>query len=188
MKIITIAHGHPSLHKGGGEVSAYSMHRILREQGHKSVYVGWGGSSQSPNGGALTQVGEDDYMLYSSSDFFHFSSTSKNLRDALEALLNNYQPDAVHLHHYIHVGIEAASIIKQLAPKTRVILTLHEYLAICSNNGQMFNKAGNVCDDYRPENCNKCFPQTSPASFFMREIAIKSAFSFVDQFISPSVF
>ena len=188
MKIITIAHGHPSLHKGGGEVAAYSMHRMLREEGHQSVYVGWGGAAQSPNGGSLTQVGEDDYMLYTTSEFFHFSSTSKNLRDALEALLNNYQPDAVHLHHYIHVGIEAAALIKQISPKTRVILTLHEYLAICANNGQLLNKAGNVCEGYKPERCNKCFPSTSAASFFMREIAIKSALSFVDHFISPSQF
>lgn len=188
MKVITIAHGHPSLHKGGGEVAAYSMHRMLREEGHQSVYVGWGGAAQSPNGGSLTQVGEDDYMLYTTSEFFHFSSTSKNLRDALEALLNNYQPDAVHLHHYIHVGIEAAALIKQISPKTRVILTLHEYLAICANNGQLLNKAGNVCEGYKPERCHKCFPNTSAASFFMREIAIKSALSFVDHFISPSQF
>jgi glycosyltransferase involved in cell wall biosynthesis len=188
MKIITIAHGHPSLHKGGGEVAAYSMHHMLREEGHQSVYVGWGGAAQSANGGSLTQVGEDDYMLYTTTEFFHFSSTSKNLRDALEALLNNYQPDAVHLHHYIHVGIEAAALIKQISPKTRVILTLHEYLAICANNGQLLNKAGDVCEGYKPERCNKCFPNTSPASFFMREVAIKSALSFVDHFISPSEF
>lgn len=161
---------------------------MLRDEGHQSVYVGWGGAAQSPNGGSLTQVGEDDYMLYTTSEFFHFSSTSKNLRDALEALLNNYQPDAVHLHHYIHVGIEAAALIKQISPKTRVILTLHEFLAICANNGQLLNKAGNVCEGYKPERCNKCFPNSSAASFFMREIAIKSALSFVDHFISPSQF
>jgi glycosyltransferase involved in cell wall biosynthesis len=188
MKVITIAHGHPSLHKGGGEIAAYSMHSMLRKEGHQSVFVGWGGAEQSPNGGALTLVGEDDYMLYTSSEFFHFSSTSKNLRDALEALISNYQPDAVHLHHYIHVGLEAAALIKQISPKTRVILTLHEYLAICANNGQLLNKAGNICEGYKPERCSKCFPNMTPASFFMREIAIKSSLSFVDHFISPSQF
>lgn len=188
MKVIIIAHGHPSMHKGGGEIAAYSMHRMLREHGHQSVYVGWGGAAQSPNGGALTMVGEDDYMLYTSSEYFHFSSTSNNLREALQALLDNYQPDAVHLHHYIHVGSEAAALIKQISPKTRIILTLHEYLAICANNGQLLNKSGNVCEGFKPERCNQCFPDTSAASFFMREIAIKSALGFVDFFISPSQF
>jgi glycosyltransferase involved in cell wall biosynthesis len=188
MKILTMAHGHPSLHKGGGEVAAYSMHTMLQDAGHHSVFVGWGGQPQSPNGGALTQIGTDDYLVYTQSEHFHFSSTSKNLRDALQALLKAYEPDVVHLHHYVHIGIEVAALVKQLSPKTRVVLTLHEYLAICANNGQLFNKANEVCQGYRPERCHKCFPHHSAASFFMREIAIKSAFGFVDHFISPSEF
>jgi len=186
MKGFIIAHGHPTLHKGGGEVAAYSLHTMLRAAGHQSVYVGWGGQPQSPNGGSLTQVGDDDYLLYTQADHFYFASGSKNVREGLEVLLARYEPDVVHLHHYIHIGIEVAAIVKQVSPKTRVVMTLHEYLAICANNGQLLNRAGEVCEGYKPERCNKCFPQTSPAGFFMREIAIKSALSFVDDFVSPS--
>jgi hypothetical protein len=188
MRVLIVAHGHPSIHKGGGEVAAYAMFKMLRDAGHEAVFLGWSGFDESPNGGALQKIGDGDYLLYTKSEFFHFSSTSTNLKTALEALVGTYQPDVVHFHHYIHVGIEAAAIIKQLSPKTRVIFTLHEFLAICANNGQLFNKSAEVCKGYLPERCNKCFPEHTPVAFFMRELAIKSAFSFVDHFISPSEF
>jgi glycosyltransferase involved in cell wall biosynthesis len=188
MNVLIVAHGHPSIHKGGGEVAAYSMFKMLKAAGHKAVFLGWSGYAESPNGGALQKIGDDDYLLYTQSEYFHFSSVSSNLKKALEALVDNYHPDVVHFHHYIHVGIEAAAIVKQLSPKTRVIVTLHEFLAICANNGQLFNKAGEVCKGYLPDRCNKCFPEHTSSAFFMRELAIKSAFSFVDHFISPSEF
>jgi glycosyltransferase involved in cell wall biosynthesis len=183
-----MAHGHPSIHKGGGEVAAYSMFKMLRENGHKSVFVGWSGFAESPNKGVLQEVGDDDYMLYTQSEYFHFSSTSPNLKKALEALIEKYKPEVIHLHHYIHVGIEVASLVKQMSPNTKVVMTLHEFLAICANNGQLFTKEGKVCEGYLPERCHKCFPERSVQEFFMRELAIKSAFSFVDHFISPSEF
>jgi glycosyltransferase involved in cell wall biosynthesis len=188
MNVLMVAHGHPSLHKGGGEVAAYSMFQMLRAAGHHAVFLGWSGHAESPTRGALQQIGEDDYLLYTRSEYFHFSSQSANLRNALETILATEEFDAVHLHHYIHVGIEAATLVKQLSPKTRVILTLHEYLAICANNGQLFTPKGTVCAGYAPDRCAVCFPDRNPAAFFMREIAVKSAFSFVDHFLSPSEF
>lgn len=189
MKVMIVAHGHPTLHKGGGEVAAYSLHRLLREQGHHSIFVGWGGQANSANGGSLTQVGEDDYLLFTETEHFHFSSTSGHLKEAFEVLLAAYQPDVVHFHHYLHIGIEGASFIKKISPKTRVVMTLHEYLAICANNGQFFTKKNEVCMGYGPERCvSQCFPHIKPAAFFLREITIKSAFSYIDTFISPSAF
>ncbi|MCZ2498676.1 glycosyltransferase [Xylophilus sp. Kf1] len=189
MKPLIVAHGHPTLHKGGGEVAAHALHRLLKAEGHASVFVGWGGQSHSPNGGSLTRIGEDDYLLFTDAEHFQFSSTSGHLPEAFAVLLEAYQPDVVHLHHYLHIGIEAAALVKKTRPGTQVVLTLHEYLAICANNGQLFTKTDEVCTGYAPARCtSKCFPDIPPTAFFMREIAIKSALSFVDIFVSPSRF
>lgn len=188
MKILMMAHGHPSLHKGGGEVAAYALHHLLQDQGHRSVFVGWGGGSPSTSGTVLVQHGLDDYLLYSQTEHFGFSLTSTAVREALQALIETLQPDIVHLHHYIHLGVELPALVKQIRPQTKVVLTLHEYLAICANNGQLLNTAGEVCPGYQPERCSRCFPKVSPATFFMREIGIKSALGFVDAFVSPSHF
>jgi len=189
MKVLIIAHGHPSLQKGGGEVAAYSLFKLLRENGHEAVFVGWGGRiSEISSNGILRKLDDADYLLYSETDFFQFSAQSSNLHNALKTLLDFYQPDVVHLHHYIHIGIEAAAVIKNISPNVRVVMTLHEYLAICNNNGQLFTKYGEVCKGYSPENCHRCFPEISINTFFMRELSVKSAFSFIDHFFTPSIF
>ena len=188
MKVIVVAHGHPSIQKGGGEIAAYALFELLQQQGHDAVFVGWAPPSEINYNGVLRKVGKNDYLLYTTTDYFNFSAQSINLRKALETLLDAERPDVVHLHHYVHVGIEAAALIKKMSPNTRVILTLHEYLAICNNNGQLFTTENKVCKGYAPENCQLCFPAISANAFFMRELGIKAAFSFVDHFLSPSRF
>lgn len=183
-----MAHGHPSLHKGGGEVAAYSLFQALRSSGHECVFVGWSGNDAPHTGGELTALAEDDYLIHSRVEFFDFSSRTPGLRDALERLFAQHNFDVLHLHHYIHVGIEIAAIAKGIKPSVRTVLTLHEYLAICTNNGQLYTSRGTVCPGYSPARCVECFPGKSREDFFMRELTIKAAFSYVDFFISPSGF
>jgi glycosyltransferase involved in cell wall biosynthesis len=45
-----------------------------------------------------------------------------------------------------------------------------------------------LCYASSPSDCARCFPEKSPADFFLREKYIKSLFSIVDVFISPSHF
>lgn len=189
MKVLIIAHGHPSIHKGGGEVAAYSLFKQLKERGHESCFIGWGGFDRGSNSKRiLRNIGQNDYLLYSTTDFFYYSSQSTDLYLALKSVLELFQPEIIHLHHYIHVGVEISAIIKNILPNCRIILTLHEYLAICYNHGQLLTTSGNVCKGYAPENCQQCFPDINANSFFMRELSIKAAFSFIDHFLSPSMF
>lgn len=187
MKIMVIAHGHPSLHKGGGEVAAYALHTLHKQAGHSSVFVGWGGFPKEHDG-PVKPLSEDDFLLYTECEFFNFTSASANLFDGLQPLLQRFRPDVVHLHHYVHIGIDIAALVKQTLPKATVILTLHEYLAICMNNGQLLTKQGQLCAGAQPSRCVQCFPHLSEEQFFMRSLAIKASFSWVDRFISPSHF
>lgn len=187
MKIMTIAHGHPALHKGGGEVAAYALHTLHKEAGHESVFVGWGGFPKEHDQ-PVKQLAADDYLLYTQGEFFNFTSASSNLFDGLGPLLRKFRPDVVHLHHYVHIGIDIAALIKQTLPKAKVVLTLHEYLAICMNNGQMLTKQGELCSGATPSRCTLCFPHLSQEQFFMRSLSIKASFSWVDHFLSPSKF
>jgi glycosyltransferase involved in cell wall biosynthesis len=65
---------------------------------------------------------------------------------------------------------------------------LHEYIAICVNNGQMIKTSGRLCYQASPRECSQCFPHKRPEDFFLRERYIKSFFALVDHFISPSEF
>ena len=187
MNILTLAHGHPRKHKGGGEVAAYAMHSLLQASGHHSVFVGWGGF-ESEHSQPHLRLNDHEYELYSSCNFFDFSSASNNALQALSHLLSTHQPDVVHLHHYVHVGIEVAALVKRLLPRCKVLLTLHEYLAICMNNGQLVTTDKLLCQGATLERCVQCFPQHSEADFFRRRVFIQAALSYVDHFIAPSEF
>jgi len=103
--------------------------------------------------------------------------------------LEKMQPDIIHFHHTMRIGLEALQIAKQVLPNVKIFYTLHEYIFICNRDGQMVRTKNNeLCSEYAPSRCHQCFPDISPAEFKMREIFIKSHLEHVDKFISPSKF
>ena len=56
---------------------------------------------------------------------------------AMTELLNSFRPDVVHFHHLSRIGLETVALIRRLLPRTRMLLTLHDYFAICANDGPM---------------------------------------------------
>ena len=108
--------------------------------------------------------------------------------DDFVPLLQELNPDVVHLHHYVHLGVEIIRTIRNALPHARIFLTLHEYVAICSNFGQMIKTSGRLCYQSSPRECAQCFPGKAPEDFFLRERYIKSFFDLVDHFVSPSAF
>lgn len=81
-------------------------------------------------------------------------------------------------------------IIKQKLPNAKLVLTLHEYYAICNNSGLMIKTGGQnkLCFESGTRECNGCFPDKSPGDFFLRKEYIMSCFEMVDTFIAPSAF
>jgi glycosyltransferase involved in cell wall biosynthesis len=74
-------------------------------------------------------------------------------------------------------------------PKARIVLTLHEFLAICHHYGQMVRRDSFVlCARSGPRDCAQCFPDQSPQNFFLRKAYIMRYFREVDHFIAPSEF
>jgi glycosyltransferase involved in cell wall biosynthesis len=68
-------------------------------------------------------------------------------------------------------------------------MTLHEYMAICFNNGQMVKTGSNrLCFGETAEDCHRCFPDRSTVDFWLRKHRYQSHFRLVDQFVSPSEF
>ncbi|MBT1445351.1 glycosyltransferase family 4 protein [Shewanella sp. JM162201] len=191
-KILIIAHGHPDHSKGGAEVAAYNLFKEYQNQGIDTLFLART-DKPSHGGSAFSTINSDREILFHTymSDFFLFQSGhKKHIWQDFRALLKRYQPTVVHFHHYIHMGLELIREVKNTLPDCKIVLTLHEYLAICANNGQMVKpgKQMKLCYKSSPAECARCFPERSPADFFLREQYIKSIFELVDIFISPSYF
>lgn len=195
-RILLICHGHPELSIGGGEVAAARHAAALRAAGHEVLLMAraptppaHGGTvfatRPAPPGGAPADV------LFHSPDYDHFLHSQRAkwaIYQDFRALLERFRPDAVHLHHFVHLGLELLREARAYAPRMPIVLTLHEFLAICHQHGQMLKTDGTLCARALPADCHACFPAIAPAAFFLRERFIKSFLRLADHLVCPSEF
>ncbi len=190
MKIVVFSHAHPVFSKGGGELAAYYLWQGLDSHPeHQAWFIGRGQPEIMHKFTTLAAIGERDYLVAGNAGIPELVATTPLDPDSdIAGLLKSIQPDVVHFHHYVHLGIEMIRVVRQACPRARIFMTLHEYIAICMNNGQMVKTDGKLCHRYSPRECHLCFPHVSPEDFFLREQYIKSFFRLVDTLISPSEF
>jgi len=192
-RILVIAHGHPDNAKGGGEIAAYNLHnRLNTSDDYHSVFLARHDRDELIHPGTLLSGSgrPNEIMLHSTrNDYFLHSQHNKVLVGReFRHTLERVNPHIVHFQHYVHLGLELIREAKAFNPDIRIILTLHEYIAICNNSGQMMTTENALCYESSPQACIKCFPQHSPQDFLMRKLFFKSHFDLVDTFISPSQF
>ncbi|MDO6709132.1 glycosyltransferase family 4 protein [Aliiglaciecola sp. 2_MG-2023] len=189
-RLLIVSHGHPDLNKGGAEMAAYNMFKENLNQGVDAYFLAR--TAQTPHGGAaFSQRNSSREILFHTTmdDGFLFSNIkTRHMWQEFRDLLLLIKPDVVHLHHYFLLGIEILEEIKRSLPNARVVLTLHEYLAICHNKGLMVKTSGKLCYQATARDCHSCFPEKQPGDFFLREQYIKRMFENVDYFVSPSAF
>ena len=192
-RILMIAHAHPDHSRGGGEIAAYNLHKRLNRSGeHASVFLARHARPELLHGGTpLAGTGRSaEIIMYANMpDWFRFSQPDKAMiwRDFRQTL-ETTRPDIVHLHHYLFLGLELIREIRNFNPKIRIVMTLHEYWAICHNEGQMIKKNHSLCYESSPAACAQCFTNKTSQDFMLRRLFIRSHFDLVDAFVSPSHF
>ncbi len=191
-RILVIAHAHPDFSLGGGELAAYNLFKAYRD--NPEVQNAWFlARSDRHRGltGAITLRRSNEYLWEQAVYDWHSMRAAhrESLTTWFADLIRALKPTIVHTHHYAHLGLEYLQVIKQVDPKIRIVMTLHEYMAICQNNGQMMKVGGSqLCSRSTPDECSRCFPDKTPEEFWLRNHKFKSYFSLVDQFVSPSKF
>lgn len=192
MRVLMIAHGHPDFSKGGAEHAAHHLYEALSQREDcEAWFLGRHGEAGLIHTGTPFALRPDPHELLfnAAAEHFDFSNTfPRHLWRDFAEYLGTIRPDVVHFHHYVHIGIEMLRVVRNVLPKARIILTLHEFLGICNNNGQMIKTNGTLCRSSSPAECHLCMPGRSPQDFFLRELYIKSFFELVDAFVSPSHF
>nr|WP_165820003.1 glycosyltransferase [Microvirga sp. KLBC 81] len=189
---MVLSHGHPELGAGGAERAAYSIFQRLKADPRveqaifvaRSEYVGIGHSACF---GSFR--GRPDEILVCPPPFDRFTCQSLNhdlLAQLIDELVRFFRPDVVHIHHYIFWGLDILEMFRRAG--VRVVLTLHEYAAICTNLGLMVKSGKGLCYAASPAECSQCFPSMSAGKFFVRESIYKMFFENVDIFVSPSAF
>lgn len=191
-RILILSHGHPDFSLGGGEIAAYAHWAELRRRGIEAMLVSRVSKSPGHAGATFFARSADGLeVLFSPPPVDHFRHTQPETRVVYEdfrALLDKFRPTVVHFQHYAFMGLELIREVRKYDANIPIILTLHEFLAICYAHGQMVKTNGVLCVKAAPLDCHLCFPDISAQNFFMRELFVKSFLSLVDLFICPSQF
>ncbi|WP_162236165.1 MULTISPECIES: glycosyltransferase family 4 protein [unclassified Sphingomonas] len=192
-RVLVMSHMDPRVSKGGAEIAAFQLHEELcRRPGHRSFFLSCApGKIERRDGVVFGQPFGADNFVYTMRGFDHFLHSNPDGETVAEltALLHEIRPDVVHLHHYTNFGLEMLLTVRRALPEARIVVTLHEYLAICNHFGQMVKRGSfALCQKSGPRECHGCFPEISPQDFFLRELFIKRFFRLVDQFVAPSAF
>jgi glycosyltransferase involved in cell wall biosynthesis len=199
LRVLYVAHNHPTLHPGGAEAYALELYEAMRElPGVEPVLLARIGSNVARRraahpGTPFSSVNGDpsQYFVFTETehfDFFTLTSRDKALYSRhLTDFLLAHRPDVVHLQHTHFIGLDLLSQIRRVLPTAAIVYTLHEFLPICHRDGQMLRSfSDELCSEASPRRCHECFPQISEQSFFLRERFVKGHFANVDRFVAPS--
>ena len=191
--VLVMTHSHPKLTRGGAEISAFTLYRELKARGGTAWLLGCSSPrSEIRLGATLTQpYGPDDYVYHPNAafDYFKFANPDPQFPKVIEELVAELKPDIVHTHHFVRFGVEMFSAIRRGWPSAKIVLSLHEYLAICHHHGQMMKtRTFRLCEKESYAACAACFPQYGERDFFLRKRYLQMFLDDVDLFISPSHF
>jgi glycosyltransferase involved in cell wall biosynthesis len=138
LTVAIFAHAHPAFSKGGAEIAAQVLadHLQARAEIGQVVLVG---ARPEPDLRGFARYAPNN-LIWHTPPVNHLDFSSAEiviLRRDLEVFIKHYQPNIIHLHHFVSFGVEIISLIKQIDPAIKVVLTVHEMLSICHHNGQM---------------------------------------------------
>ena len=192
-RILVLTHSHPAITRGGAELAALRLYEGLTALPDRiAFFLGCGRDAAGGRAGqAITQpFGEGDFLYTSAGyDWFKFANHDERFPRDFADLLRRTRPDVLHFHHYSNLGVEALLIARRTLPDCRIVMTLHEFQAICHHYGQMITRhSRTLCYRATPRDCTNCFPEYSRADFFLRELYVRRFLALVDRFIAPSHF
>lgn len=199
-RVLQICHNHPSVRPGGAEVYAHELHRHFRRRdGWEPTFLARSGPPHAGHGAPHPGLGisplegaPDEYLLYPDGhDFDWMFGTMRRRKDLytsdLRRFLTALRPDVVHFQHTLFIGYDAIRETRRTLPDVPIVYTLHEFLPICHNKGQMVRTTDrSLCAEATPARCAECFPDIAPDEFFLRQRFIRSQLDLVDLFIAPS--
>ena len=196
-KVVLLVHGHPDYSAGGGEMAAYSLFKALQTREPDRTWLISAITEDRARGdqdGRMIRVdGASDHewaFVAQGSDWPDFRAASAEaMARELIPFLQAIDPDVVHVHHYLIFGVDLLRLLRRALPRARLVMTIHEFLAICARDGQMLTRPGEtLCGKASPVRCTGCYPELARADVWRREQWFKRHLALVDQFTAPSAF
>ncbi len=191
LRVLVACQGHARLDADDGARAAMALFEELNARPDCVAWLLGCQSGRLELKSPLAQPFGGREYLYTprATDGFMFANRDEMFPGELAALVAALGPDVVHFHGFSGLGIEAIDIVRRAAPRARIVLTLHDYGAICANAGQMVTRPGRqLCHEASPPACARCFPERGQADFYLRNVYLRRFLDQVDQFVVPTSF
>ncbi|WP_075217331.1 glycosyltransferase family 4 protein [Mongoliimonas terrestris] len=194
LRVAVLSHGHPRLSPGGAEIASHGLARALRTLPRvESLFVGCAPGPGPHAGSALSGLADDpgDVVFHPGPlDGLFLTATDRDpVEDDLLPVLAAFRPDVVHLHHGLGFGIDLVPRLRRALPDAALVVTLHEYVALCHQQGQMVKAASlDLCDTATPAACHGCFPSIPAGRFALRAALVGATLGTADHLLAPSRF
>ncbi|MDB5372358.1 MAG: hypothetical protein JWP04_1000 [Belnapia sp.] len=186
LPIAIISHAHPSISKGGAEIAAYTLFQGLRGLGIPTVFVA---AVPMALRDRVDLRADEHAVFYDPEQYDYLYQLGEGTTLAqLRRILARTGAKLLNFHHFMSFGVNALRDVAAAAD-VRTVVTLHEFLAICHNHGQMVTRPHRgLCGGASETACGTCFPELGWRRMGLRTSLFQDSFAEVDQFISPSQF
>jgi glycosyltransferase involved in cell wall biosynthesis len=196
MKVLIVSLYHPELVRGGAQQIAFELFEGLKQKPGVEPYLLASADQNSPalfkSGARITGFdGRPNEFLFLSQEYDYGWEKGGNLLlvEAFKEFLELIQPDVVHFHHFLTLGIDLLTLTRRVLPEVKIVFTAHEFLSICPANGHMVRRTdASLCTRASAVRCHQCLPERPPEHYFMREMWMKRHLDAVDVFTTPSRF
>lgn len=186
-RIAIVSHVHPSISRGGAEISAYALYQGLLQLGYDAIFIA---AVPAPLRDRVALASAREFAIYFDPNaydhFYHVGEAA--VTDQLEEILEATAATVINFHHFMNLGVNTIRSVSRDRSR-RVFVTLHEFLSICHNHGQMITRPHQLlCGASSYLNCMSCYPEHSTQQFALRRERFLTAFADVAGFIAPSRF
>lgn len=195
MRLLVLSHNHPDLQPGGTEVMARGLFRELVDRhGVEGLFLAAvTGTHRERRPGTMLQAVNDraaDEMLVWLGHFdrFFLSQPDTYGLATLANVVEELDPDVIHVHHPLLFGVETLDLLRRAAPRARRIFTAHDFFPLCPQEGQLLTTEGRLCQGPSLDACQRCFPNRPAADFVMRDLQMRDSLGDFDRILVPSAF
>lgn len=184
MRILLVAHGSPLEKMGGAGLLVQQLAQELHKRGHQvHVLVPKPNQLQAK---LLTEEKKWGTLHQIEARYFQWRDSWDNQesQQILRHWLNKLKPDVCHIHHLSGIPLNFHQL---LPPKTKLIITLHDYAIPCAR-GQLYHREHRTCSTNHINNCYLCLKpfRASRGSIIQRLQVAEELLLSADTLLSPS--
>lgn len=184
-RIAIVSHSHPSVSKGGGEIAAYTLYSGLCKLGVDALFIA---ACSIEDQSKLSLGSRNERAIpVQPEKYNHFYHLAMNdVARTLHELLIEENVRIVNMHHFFNIGLQ---FFRSKDVSSRLVITLHEFLAICNHHGQMVTRPSQIlCERASSATCSACYPEFTRQQFSFRKRIFLDALMRCDAYVSPSEF